>query len=327
MKSRFSIFLRIAVSIGLVALLIWGMRDKFPNVIATLTKTNLFMFLLAILLFAFNIAVLLSLRLKLLFDGEMLQIPFGKVSQLSFIGYFFNNFMPTAVGGDIVKAYYVNKHTGQTAKSFISVFMDRFIGLFTFMCIAALAIAVSWSNIDFVLRKFILIFVVCGIGLFIVILNDFIAKIILNFLSKFKLWNIGDRLSKIYRAVHEYKNKKGLIISAMIISTLAQSLYFLTVYILARALNVNILMKTVFLLMPIVSVISMLPSIGGLGLREGAIVAFFGPVIGSGDSLSVSILLLAMLLVISILGAVIYVSASQFRIKRTEISKIEAYQV
>lgn len=326
MRAKIMMVLRVVVSLGFLGLLIWNMRGHLPRIADTLTETSLALFSLAVGLFLCNIT-LLSMRLNLLFAGEGLRISPGKVMQLTLIGFFFNNFMPTAVGGDIVKAYYAQRQTGETAKSFIAVFMDRFIGLFSFICIAVLALLLSWKNIDFALKKIVLIFALAGIAGFLLILNDSVAKVIFGALRKFKLWNIGERISKAYKAVHEYKNKKGTILAVIAVSLITQSIYFWVVYLLGRSLGADFLLKTVFLLMPIVCVVSMLPSLGGLGLREGAIVALFGPVIGTEKAFSVSILLLASLLVISLVGALIYVFAAQFKVKKGEISKLETYDV
>ena len=157
MKRKFAMGLRAVVSVGFVALLLWSMREHYPRIGETLVKTNLFIFASASALFI-SLVFLLSHRVNLLFVGEGLKIPFGRVIQLTFIGFFFNNFMPTAVGGDIVKAYYVHKQTRQTAKSFIAVFMDRFIGLFSFILLAFVALIISWNSMDSALKKSILIF-------------------------------------------------------------------------------------------------------------------------------------------------------------------------
>jgi len=316
----------VVVSISLLGILVWTARGHFSRIAETLIRTDLALFLLAIGLFIFNVLIL-SLRLNLLFRGEGLIFSLGKVLQLSFIGYFFNNFMPTAVGGDIIKAYYVHKQTRKTTKAFIAVFMDRFIGLFSFICIAVLALLFSWQRIDFALKKIILIFGLAGIAVFILIMNDRIAKTLLKVFSKFKIWNIGEKVSKIYRAVHEYKNKKGLIVGVIGMSIVCQCLYFTVVYLLAKALGADIMLGTIFLIMPVVSVISMLPSLGGLGLREGAIVGLFGPIMGTGIAFSLSILILAALLSLSLIGGIIYAFAAQFKIKGEELSKLERYNV
>ena len=326
MKRKFAMGLRAVVSVGFVALLLWSMREHYPRIGETLVKTNLFIFASASALFI-SLVFLLSHRVNLLFVGEGLKIPFGRVIQLTFIGFFFNNFMPTAVGGDIVKAYYVHKQTRQTAKSFIAVFMDRFIGLFSFLLLAFVALIISWNSMDSALKKSILIFSLAGLAGFAVILNDAISKAILTLLSKFRLWNVGEKISKVYRAVHEYKNKKGVLLAVTAVSLISQSLYFVVVYLLFKALGVNIALKAVFLIMPVVSVVTMLPSLGGLGLREGAIVALFGPLVGTGTAFSASILVLATLLILSLIGAFVYLFAAQFKIKPEDISKLETYSV
>lgn len=327
MKAKLLLISRIAVSVGLVAFLVWSMRGHFPRIAETLKKANPVLFFSATLLFIVNISSGLSARLKLLFAGENLDIAFGRVVQLTFIGYFFNNFMPTAVGGDIVKAYYASKETKKTAKSFIAVFMDRFIGLFSFVSIAAVSLLWAGGDVAPAIKKIVLLFALGGILIFIFALNKQAAKFILVIFSKFKLWNLGEKLSNVYRAVHDYKNKKRVIAFAILISAAVQGIYFAIIYILTRALGANVALVSIFLVMPIVSVISMLPSIGGLGLREGAIVAFFTPLIGSESAFALSILLLAMLLVVSLVGGIIYASASQFKIKPKEMEKLETYQI
>lgn len=318
--------LRVGVSAGIIVFLFWKMRGNFPNIATTLAKTSPLLFSLAAFVFILNI-VFVSTRLQLLFLAEGIKIPFGQVVELTFIGYFFNNFMPTAVGGDIVKAYYAHKTTHETAKSFIAVFMDRFIGLFCFVFLAVAALLLSRGKSDAEITKIVFIFAFMAFAVLFVILNTAIAKVILAGLSKFKLWNAGERLSKVYRAVHEYRNKKGVILMVTGISIVAQCIYFLTIYILIKSLEANLLLTTIFILMSIVSIISMLPSIGGLGLREGAMVAFFGPFIGNEKAFSVSILLLAVLLIVSLVGAFIYVSAPQFRLKGADLAKLESNNI
>ena len=326
MKAKISIILRVAVSIGFIGFLLWTMKPHFSRIADTLSRTNLLLFSLGVGLFSSNV-ILFSVRLQLLFAGEGLKVPFGRVIQLSYIGFFFNNFMPTAVGGDIVKAYYSYRQTGEAAKSFIAVFMDRFIGLFSFVAIGALALLLSWKEVDIVLKKIVLIFAICGVAGFLVILNSTIANILFKIFSKIKVWNLGERLSKVYKAVHEYTNKKRLILAVMGVSAVSQCIYFTVIYILAKSLGTNPLLLTVFMIMPVVSVVTMMPSLGGLGLREGAILALFGPVIGSDNAFALSVLVLATLLVTSLIGGLIYATASQFRIKAKEMSKMKGYSI
>lgn len=314
-KGKILLGLRIAISFGLVALLLLGMRDKLPEIVKAVTRTDLLLFSLAVLIFVLNIIVI-SYRLQLVFVGEGLKIPFIKVVQLSFVGFFFNNFMPTAVGGDIVKAYYTYTYTNKIGKSFIAVFMDRFIGLISFVIIALFVLLISWGDIGVDVRKIILMFSAFGLLCLVVFLNRKISKWVLIFLSKIGFLKLGEKLSKIYTMIHEYRNKKNIIFAVIAVSLIAQSIYFLTVNILGYSLDVKIGVMNLFLIMPIVSLVSMLPSIGGLGLREGAIVLFFGSIIGREKAFTVSLLLLGVLLIISLIGGIIYIVSPQFRIRR-----------
>lgn len=326
MKSKLMVILRIAISLGMVTFLLWCMRGHFAHIKVTLFRANVTLFSCAVLFFMLNISIL-SMRLRLLFAGEGLKIPYGRVIQLTYIGYFFNNFMPTAVGGDIIKAYYANKQTGKTAKSVIAVFMDRFIGLFSFIYIAALALFMSWASAQVQLKIIVLSFALGWTVAFLIILHGAVAKVVLGVLSRLKLWTIGEKLSGAYRAAHEYKNKKKIILGVIGISVAAQGTYLFIVYLLARSIGSNVPFISVLLIMPIVAVVSMIPSLGGLGLREGAMVALFGPIIGSENAFSLSVLLLATLLIISLMGAVIYLFASQFKMRDVDVSALSTYNV
>jgi len=73
--------------------------------------------------------------------------------------------------------------------------------------------------------------------------------------------------------------------------------------------------------MPIVSMMSLLPSINGLGLREGSMVLLFGPLIGKGNAFAVSILWLFVLIITSVAGGLVYAMSPQFRMPMKELRR------
>ena len=327
MKAKLSILLRVLVSVGFLTFIAWNMRGQFPQIVSTLKSTNVLIFVTAVLIFMSVNISLMALRLYLLFSGEGLKVDFWKAFQLTYVGFFFNNFMPTAVGGDIIKAYYVQRQTGQSQKAFIAVFMDRFIGLFSFVGIAVIALVLAWDKIDPLIGKIIIgLAILSAVGFFFT-LNAKVAEFLMKIFSKIKLWNLGKHISKIYMAIHDYKNKKTVILGVVLVSIAAQCIYFTVIYLMTKSLSLSVPLVMIFLIMPIVCVVSLLPSLGGLGLREGAIVVLFSPIVGKDAAFSISILLLAMLFTLSIIGAIIYMSAAQFKIKKTDIEKVEKYQI
>ena len=163
------------------------------------------------------------------------------------------------------------------------------------------------------IKRAVLIFVIlCFVAAF-VCLNSKMAGLVSGILSKIHFKNIGEKLLKVYNMVHAYKNRKMVLLYTIIISIISQAAYFYVIYLAFTAYGIDVSLKVVFLLMPVVCVVALLPSLGGLGLREGAIVALFGPLVGKEQAFGVSTLLLGILFAISILGGIVYIASPQFK--------------
>ncbi len=64
-------------------------------------------------------------------------LPFFDTLKLTMIGMSFNSFMPGAVGGDFVKAYYVCRKTSASkTPTLLSILLDRIIGLYVILLMA-----------------------------------------------------------------------------------------------------------------------------------------------------------------------------------------------
>lgn len=294
------------------------MRDKYGQILNALKGANMRVFSLAMA--AFIIAVsLASLRLKLIIDvQDDISATFPEAFSLTFIGYFFNNFLPTSIGGDVVKAYYLSKKTTGKASSFTSVFVDRAIGLVTMVFMAFVALIFARGIIvDDAVRY--MIYAIMAISLFgiLFILNKNLAKKLFG--PMFFLKPVEEKLKNIYNAAHMYKHHKILLVQSLVISVLSQIFFFISIGVLALSIGSRISVTDILLRMPVVSILSMLPSINGLGLREGATVLFFGPLIGSENAFAVSILWLLVLFIASIMGGLIYALSPQFKFKLKEI--------
>ena len=313
MKIKFSSILRIFISFSLLGLLFWIMRDDVRGIWAIVSKSDLRLIALAAVIILFNVTML-AYRMKVVFLGENLNITLSESLQLTFIGYFFNNFMPTAVGGDIVKAHYAAKHNGKKVESYASVLMDRFLGLYTFLIVAAVALVVDRGRFQIAaIRSLVFALLLVGLAGFIIATNTRVARFMERFLAKIKMMRLGERIHSIYTIVHDYRNRRGVVAKSFLISILAQCMYFYAVYLFFLSLGTEVNLGNIFLIMPVVTFISMVPSVGGLGVREGAIVAFFTPLAGKETAFAASMLFLFGLLFISFIGGVIYLYWSIFR--------------
>jgi len=303
-KNKLSLILRVAISFGLLLLLIWIMRKDAGEVIGILKSSNRFFIVLSL---AINIPISIGMayRLKMLLSGKKISLSIKDAVYLTFIGYFYNNFLPTAIGGDIAKAHYASKRTNNTAASYAAVFMDRISGLAATLIIALIGLVFIGRGMD---NKFIVWSVpcLCFLAILMIILlfkkNNKTGD---NFSEKKGLFNaIKTKASKLYAAVNLYRNNPVLLIKAVMVSLALQSLAIFTVYLFILSTGGDILLLRLFFIVPLVWTISMLPSLNGLGVREGAFVYFLKSYIGAEKALAISVLCLGLIMLYSVIGGV-----------------------
>ncbi len=71
-----------------------------------------------------------GLRWRGLLEVQQVRLSAATALKLTWIGLFFNQFMIGTVGGDLVKAYYVTRHTDTAkAESVLTILIDRIIGM------------------------------------------------------------------------------------------------------------------------------------------------------------------------------------------------------
>jgi len=304
---------RIVISVGLIGVLFYYLRGHYVEIVTEIKRTNPWLLLGAFAVYNFNLAIT-TLRLKALLRSESVKISFTQLNEFNYIGFFFNNFLPSSIGGDIAKAYFIGHATKLKAKSYVSVFMDRLTGLFSFAAIGLVSVLLGWDAVkEPGVKESVLIFVLLCVIVAVVALNATIAKYMSRILSKIHFKGIGDKLIKVYNMLHEYRNRKKVLIYTMLLSTISQAAYFYVIYVLFQSMGAAVTIKQVFVIMPLICVITLLPSLGGLGLREGAILVLFGAIVGRQKAAGVSVLLYLILFALSLIGGIIFLTSPQLR--------------
>ncbi len=309
------ILLRAGISLFFLVLLYWMVRDDIPVILDTLKSMNHWLGAVAAMIFL-SAAGVMALRLWLIFGVKGERISLADVFNLTFVGYFFNNFLPTSVGGDIVKAMCAARVTKNTVVSVTSVLMDRIFGLFTFILIPSISLLFFMKSIN---NRWVPVIVygllAVSMFCFAVIFNRSLARrfrFIDHFLSRFK---VGRKLREIYSGLNDFKNHKRAIFFAMLLSVVGQSISIFVLYLMARALGSDTSIIYFFLLVPVVHLVSMLPSLNGLGIREGAYTYFLAPVMGRETAFALGILWLGLLIMLSIIGGLIYLIRHDYHIQ------------
>jgi len=231
-------------------------------VLSTLKGMSPIAFLSAIFLYL-SAQFISTVRWKLLLPGEF---RIRKLFSLYMIGSFFNTVLPGIIGGDVVKAYYLTKlitHHSSPVIALASIFMDRYLGFVMLLAICTVAFPFGYSSLQ---------------GSQVVWL---LPLIVISFIvASFFVFHLGKRikmLSEFYDYFHIYRNEKGIIGEALLLSLFVQLFGIIAVYILAIGMGEPLAFLACLIFLPLIIVFTMLPiSISGIGIREGAFVILFG---------------------------------------------------
>lgn len=251
--------MKILVSGGLLYAVI--SKTGIDKVLSTLRGIYIPSFILAVLIYICSIFIS-AIRWRLLLHERF---GLGKLFSLYFIGSFFNHLLPGIIGGDAVKAYYLYRDTGKGAPAVASVFMDRYIGFTALILVGLIAFPFGFryfrgSYIEWILPLIALLFIAGSFVVFGLRVGRGI-----KFLSGF------------YDYFAIYKEKKAVIVKALLISVIVQTIVIFAVYALSRGLSVNVPLLPLFIFVPVISTIATIPiSISGLGVREASFVLLFG---------------------------------------------------
>lgn len=305
-KSYLQVILKVAVSSLLLYIIFTRIdRESFVQNIRLMDLR----FAPFILLFIILNYVVGAFRWKqlLVYKGTE-DVSVGYLVNLYFIGAFFNNFMPTSVGGDVYKMYQLGKKIGDTAKGFSSTFMERFTGIVALVVVSYVGLVRTlpfWVDLlpslykenaalVFLFKLFLFtgFWIAAGVGFFSLSL---LAKKISFF-------------RKIYDALLVYKNEHKVVFIAFLTSFIVQLLSIFTQYFIFMALGVQIPLFYAFFVFPVITLAGFfIPSLNGLGVQDALYISFMG-MVGVSESLAVSASVLYHLsrLLVSLIGGVLY---------------------
>ncbi|MFB0546730.1 MAG: lysylphosphatidylglycerol synthase transmembrane domain-containing protein [Anaerolineae bacterium] len=298
MKDRLLTVLKIVISLGLVVYLF--SKVDLGEVSSALASADYLYLILALILY---LGAITSGCLKwyILLRAQGIQVPFPSLLSYTFVGVFFNNFLPANVGGDVMRGYGLARYTERTAEAAISVVVDRVVGLIAFMSAAVVtAIVAVYATGRADLRGiFVAALVALGaiIGGFALVLSRRLRARVgrllrLSFLAP--LTPVYERLSG---ALTAYRHSYGALAVAFSTSILTLILSNFVNYLIAEALGGGMPLLYIFLFNPLIAFVLLIPiSVGGLGVGQGAYVFFFG-LAGVSEHLSLSVSLVLQLII------------------------------
>ncbi|HJS19828.1 MAG TPA: lysylphosphatidylglycerol synthase transmembrane domain-containing protein [Anaerolineales bacterium] len=270
--------------LAIVLLVLLIREDGWAAVVAAMKKIPLAdLFWVTILFFISRIAVVWRWHVLLRSGG--VKIPMKDSAMLTFTGLFASNFLPTTIGGDVLRLAGAMKMGYDKAVCLASIAADRLIGMFGMFMVAPLGLAYSWN---------ILPANPLGASFFGFIQKplDFIKRTLLTFSIWFQ--------------------KPGSLLLSLAFTWVHMICLFWSIYIFLEDLGNPVSFWMIAGLWSLTYFITQIPiSINGYGLQELTFTFLFSRVAGvpPADSFTVSILIRTYLVIASLPGVFFMPSA------------------
>jgi uncharacterized membrane protein YbhN (UPF0104 family) len=249
-------------------------------------------------------------RWNLLLRAQHVEVPARTLSESFWVASFFNNFLPSNIGGDVVRIADTSKPAGSKTLATTVVLVDRLLGLFALLTVGA--IGAGTARMFGVEIPGVWWLQVAAFGAVAVALPVFVAPRLLDTLLA-PLRALGhpwviERAALLQDALGRFRARPSAVIGALAGAVVVQVVIVLFYALAARSLAVPLPLFLAGVLVPVAMAVQMAPvSINGFGVRE-AVFSFFFVRFGLGVEAAVAVSLLgsALVMLFSIGGGALF---------------------
>jgi len=281
-----------------VAMLAFALRSvDFPAAWKYAAEQNDWFLVLAAALLALQIACGAG-RWQVILRALNAVMPFVETCRIYYIGAFFGTCMVASIGGDVARGWLMYRNNIRAGTAAISVILDRVAAL---AGVAIIVLAVMPFFVTVVGRDYfapaLILACLAAVGLLGIAIVAQLDRISIGRFARFRQLH---HLVALGAATRQVFLRPAASIPVLALGVATQLGGSLAAYAIARSLSLNVTATECLILMQPVTLFATLPiSIGGWGVREAAVVTFFG-LVGVAPSaavlLSVQLGLLAVVL-------------------------------
>jgi glycosyltransferase 2 family protein len=250
--------------------------------------------------------VLLAVRWRNIGAACGANLPFILALQISFIATFFNQVLPSTVGGDGMRIWLFARKGAGWASAIYSVLLDRIAGVLVLALIVIACLPFTFSLIHDPIARAVPL--VIGVG---VITGTLVFVLIgRHFRQLFDRWRLTRHLaaaSRIGAALCSSHRDAAIVFACSVAIHLITAA---AAWCCAKAIASPVSFAQILFLLPPVLLIATLPvSIAGWGVRESSFMfAFAHAGLAQSDGLAISILFGAASFIVGLVGGIIWIA-------------------
>ncbi len=267
---------QVALGLGILGYLLWSNRVDLSKL---LEQPKRWSCLAVALVFCATAIVTTFVRWYLLVWAQGLPFRLHDALRIGFIGYMFNQVIPGAVSGDLVKAVLLAREQQRRTVAISTVAIDRIVGLYAMSLVAALAAMLFWQDVQSnpTLRTLgTWVAAVAGVGTvgMVVLFTPLVYRA--SWTRSFeRLPLVGGVVRELLATMQVYLGKRVVVVVAVAMSLVVHTCLILSLYFTASALGPWPL-RVHAVVAPMGLAVNAIPiTPGGIGLGEGAMQKLF----------------------------------------------------
>ena len=304
--------IKLAVSVGLLAILF--SRLDMARLWASARQASLVWLALALGIYLVNVLAGLW-RWQLLLRAQNVHLTSRTLLGSLLVALFFNNFLPSNIGGDIVRIRDTAHPSGSKTLATTIVLVDRVIGLIGLAFVAAVGATAAARSVGHgplpILPSWLWAGFLGGAALSApAVLAPAGVTRLLQPLTVFHPEWVGDRIEKLTAVLFRFRDRRWAL-AACFAGAVGVQILSVTFYAaVAHALRIPVTFWDLAVIVPVSFVVQMFPvSVNGFGVREATFSFYFARIgLPLESAMLVALVPTALVMLFSLSGAAVYVS-------------------
>ena len=249
-----------------------------------------------------------------LLRAQHVEVPFSTLTNSFLVATFFNNFLPSNIGGDVIRIGDTARPARSKTLATTVVLMDRGVGLLGLVFVAAVgaSFAAHASEAIGPLGPGLLwagLAVGVAVAIPIIFLPNAVGWILQPLRAIHQEW-VGERIEKLVGALGRFRDSPRALMACFGGALLVQAVLVGFYAAVAHAIDVRVPIAHLAILVPVSFIVQMMPlSVNGLGVREWVFGTYFTQLgLPLESALALSFIGAALIMLFSTSGAVVYLS-------------------
>ena len=290
-------------------LVVLGYQLDLRTLVSVITSARLGPLLLAVLL-QLSISLIAVFRWKIILGYFTIQIPYLQTLRIVLMGNFFSLFLPSAIGGDVFRAYYISRRSKKGLSHMLTTtFLDRSAGLCALLLIGLCAslssdIAVGGVRLSRVFIVLTSVYFLINVAVF----HNWSHQATSRLLVRFGFDALDEKLQLIYECLRALIRAPGSVFVIIGLSLIIQFVAVCVMWFASQSLNFGTSFGVFLIFIPLINLSIMIPiTINGFGLRENLYRLLFAE-LAIQDEMAVALGLLqaVIVMIVALPGGPIY---------------------